>query len=230
MRVVSVFLLAGGTSMLLAACGSSVSSLDDFEARSSYAIGMDVGRSVKATKADINQDALVQGLLDILNDRDPRLTPEEAAATLQEFGSRLQQAQAGAAQELAEKNRRDGDAFLAENATKEGVTVTASGLQYEVLTAGDGPRPKATDRVRVHYRGTFTDGTEFENSRTGGGPVTFPVNGVISGWTEGLQLMPVGSTYRFAIPSDLAYGEAGSRGMEPNRTLVFEVELLEILP
>jgi FKBP-type peptidyl-prolyl cis-trans isomerase len=129
---------------------------------------------------------------------------------------------------MAGTNAAAGEAFLLENRMKEGVQVTESGLQYEVISAGEGPKPAATDRVRVHYRGTTLNGEEFDSSYSRGEPATFVLNQVIPGWTEGVQLMPVGSKYKFYIPSDLAYGPGGSRGIEPNSTLIFEVELLGI--
>ena len=132
--------------------------------------------------------------------------------------------------ETAEKNKIEGDAFLAENKNKEGVKTTESGLQYEVITAGEGSKPKATDQVSVHYVGTLIDGTEFDSSHKRGQPATFFLNRVVKGWTEGLQLMPVGSKYRFYIPSELGYGERGAGPkIGPNATLTFEVELLEIV-
>jgi len=148
-----------------------------------------------------------------------RAKQEEAAAA--------QQAELAAA---GEKNKVDGEAFLAANAQKDGVVVTDTGLQYKVITAGDGAKPQATDTVTVHYRGTLIDGTEFDSSYSRGEPATFPVQGVISGWVEALQLMSVGDKYELTIPSDLAYGPAGTGGdIGPNATLIFEVELLEIV-
>jgi FKBP-type peptidyl-prolyl cis-trans isomerase len=128
------------------------------------------------------------------------------------------------------KSKKEGEDFLAANKSKEGVKTTASGLQYKVLKEGKGPKPKSTDTVKVHYRGTLLDGTEFDSSYKRGEPVEFPLDQVIKGWTEGLQLMPAGSKYQFWIPANLAYGEPGNRGIPPNSTLIFEVELLEIVP
>jgi FKBP-type peptidyl-prolyl cis-trans isomerase len=131
-------------------------------------------------------------------------------------------------EQAAAKNAAAGEAFLLDNRIREGVVVTESGLQYEVLTQGDGPRPAASDRVTVHYRGTLLDGQEFDSSYSRGEPATFVLDQVIPGWTEGVQLMPVGSKYKFFIPANLAYGPAGGRSIEPNATLIFEVELLGI--
>lgn len=196
----------------------------------SYMIGMDVGQNLGQFKDEVDVDVLVRGLRDAMDGKETQLTQEQAAEVRQQFMQRMQaQAQQQRVQ-AAETNRAEGEAFLAENGKKAGVTTTDSGLQYEVITAGDGPRPKATDRVRVHYVGTLLDGTKFDSSIDRGEPAEFPLNGVIPGWTEGLQLMPVGSKYKFYIPSELAYGEQGTPGpIGPNATLTFEVELLEIV-
>ncbi|MBW2412326.1 MAG: FKBP-type peptidyl-prolyl cis-trans isomerase, partial [Deltaproteobacteria bacterium] len=147
----------------------------------------------------------------------------------QEFSRQVQESRQTQMAALSEKNRADGEAFLAANKNKEGVVTTASGLQYKVLKKGDGPKPQNNDRVSVHYRGTLLDGTEFDSSYKRGKPATFQVNGVIRGWTEALQLMNVGSKYQLFIPSDLAYGTRGAgRKIGPNSTLIFDVELLGI--
>lgn len=218
------------TATMMACGGGTVDKVESFEERSSYAVGMDIGRSLSQTGAEFEQDALFQGIRDVLMERDLLLTDEEQRSLLQELSARMQQSQMEERTALAEQNLKEGQEFLAANKEREGITTTESGLQYEVLEEGDGPHPTAAQRVRVHYRGTFTDGSQFESSYDTGNPVEFAVGEVIAGWAEGLQLMSVGSKYRFFIPSDLAYGEMGSRrGMEPNRTLIFEVELLEIL-
>ena len=186
-----------------------------------YAIGPSLGQ----IKDDIALDALFAAVSDVFGQRELRFSREQAMAELQAF------AQAKAAR-VSEENRRAGAEFLAANKAKPGVITTASGLQYQVLTAGNGPQPTASSRVRVHYVGKLLDGTEFDSSVARGEPAEFGLNQVIAGWTEGVALMPVGSKYRFWIPSDLAYGANGAPGgkIGPDATLTFDVELLGILP
>jgi FKBP-type peptidyl-prolyl cis-trans isomerase len=157
-------------------------------------------------------------------------TPALSDQEMQDAMMSLQKEMQNKAAELGVKSKKEGEDFLAANKSKEGVKTTASGLQYKVLKEGKGPKPKSTDTVKVHYRGTLLDGTEFDSSYKRGEPVEFPLDQVIKGWTEGLQLMPAGSKYQFWIPANLAYGEPGNRGIPPNSTLIFEVELLEIVP
>ncbi len=195
----------------------------------SYMLGMDVGNSIKRMNLEFDVDLFKQALNDVLEDRETQLTPEEAAQIKQAFMSKLQDQRQAAIKAVADQNQADSEAFLAENKSKDGVQTTESGLQYKVLQEGDGPKPQATDKVTVHYRGTLIDGAEFDSSYGRGQPTSFPVNGVIPGWSEALQLMPVGSTYKLFIPSALAYGERGAGGrIGPNQALVFEVELLGI--
>lgn len=203
--------------------------MGSFADSSSYALGLDIGNSLERMNADLDLPSLLKGLSDVLEEKEPLLTPGESAEILQLFGQRLQE-QAGADRaEALERNRAEGAAFLAENGEKDGVMTTASGLQYEVMTEGDGPTPTVTDRVTVHYLGTLIDGTKFDSSYDRNEPATFAVTGVISGWTEALQLMNVGGKYRLFVPSDLAYGDAGTGPViEPNATLIFEIELLSI--
>jgi FKBP-type peptidyl-prolyl cis-trans isomerase len=184
-----------------------------------YAVGVSIGKNVAGIKDEINPARVISGIKDQLAGK-PKMDPDTMRAAL----SALSQAQGA-------KNKAAGQAFLAENQKKPGVKVTASGLQYEALTQGTGKTPKATSTVKVNYRGTLIDGKEFDASEKHGGPATFPVNGVIRGWTEALQLMPVGSKYRLVIPSDLAYGPQGTPngGIGPDSVLVFEVELLAIV-
>jgi FKBP-type peptidyl-prolyl cis-trans isomerase len=180
-------------------------------------------------QAEVDLPALMQGLSDLLSERELLMDEEEMAQVLREFATRMQQAAAERQAELAETNRVEGEAFLAENKAREGVMTTATGLQYEVLTQGEGNMPSETDEVTVNYRGTLLDGTEFDSTDRGGQPATFAVNGVIPGWTEVLQLMNVGSKFRVVVPPDLAYGARGNgQTIGPNATLVFEIELLEI--
>ena len=197
--------------------------------RFSYALGLDIGASLKELETDIDLPSFIAGLQDTLEGRKLLLTPEQVVEVRKEFARKMQEKQAQKSKDIAEKNRKEGEAFLTENKKKEGIVTTGSGLQVVVLDEGDGPKPKATDQVKVHYRGTLLDGTEFDSSYKRGQPVTFPVNGVIAGWTEALQLMKVGSKVRLFIPSNLAYGERGSgQRIGPNATLIFEVELLGI--
>ena len=189
----------------------------------SYSLGVSVAKSVKAQGLEeINADAVAQAFSDVFEGKDLAITEEEAGQILQDYFTKL----AGKAQEA---NVSAGKEFLAENAKRDGVITTASGLQYEVLTAGEGDSPKETDQVSVHYHGTLIDGTVFDSSVERGQPATFPVNGVIAGWVEALQLMNPGAKFKLFIPSDLAYGERGAGQMiGPNSTLIFEVELLSI--
>ena len=210
--------------------------LDTEQDKLSYVIGMDIGNSLKQLNAEFNLEAMALGIKAVLESETPLLDQAEAEQIKQAFFQKVQaeaqQKAAAAAEEQAaagQKNLQAGQAFLTENKTKEGIVETASGLQYQVLQEGDGPKPKASDTVTVHYRGTLLDGNEFDSSYSRGQPATFGLNQVIAGWTEGVQLMPVGSKYKFFIPSNLAYGEQGAGGrIGPNETLIFEVELLEI--
>jgi len=203
--------------------------LDSLEKRASYALGMNMAQSMKAQDVPIDMELLIQGLRDAFAGAETRLSAEQVQQTLQEFQQMMMQRQQEARAAQGEKNKQEAEAFFAENKTKDGVVTTDSGLQYMVLEAGDGPKPTATDRVSVHYKGMLLDGTQFDSSYDRGQPATFPVNGVIQGWQEAVQLMPVGSKYKLWIPSDLAYG-AGGQGpvIGPNAALVFEVELLSI--
>ena len=204
--------------------------LNSQDQKFSYAVGVDIARSLEQVKDRIDVDAMTAAMRDVLGGADVRLTTEDMNAAKTAVSNQLQAAEREAADAAKAQAIAKGTKFMEDNAAREGVQTTDSGLQYEVLEQGDGPKPEATDRVKVHYEGTLTDGTVFDSSYERGDPTSFPLNGVIKGWTEGLQLMPVGSTYRFVIPSDLAYGERGAGGrIGPNETLVFKVELLEIL-
>ena len=197
--------------------------------KASYALGMQIGDHVKGLPAEIDLELFLRGVRDTVSGSPPLLTPSEAHQVQQRFFSRTQAKQGKRWEELGIKNKQDGTAFLAANGKKPGVKTTRSGLQYLVLDEGDGEKPRKKDRVRVHYRGTLIDGKEFDSSYSRGEPTTFQLHRVIPGWTEAIQLMPVGSKYRLFIPPELAYGERGA-GPEigPHATLVFEVELLGI--
>jgi len=191
----------------------------------SYIIGLDMGKNLKNQSIDIDQAALAKGIKDALSGGKSSLTDEEIRQTMAVF----QQEMMARSQALGEKNKKEGEAFLAENKKKQGVITLPSGLQYKVVSAGKGKKPKPTDTVTVQYRGTLIDGTEFDSSYRRGQPATFPVNGVIPGWTEALGLMQEGAKWQIFVPSNLAYGEKGAGGqIGPNATLIFEVELISI--
>lgn len=203
--------------------------LETSKERLSYALGMDIASFLKTLGTEIDVAVFVQGLQDSFEGKETLLTGEEAAEIKNDFVRRRQEGRAEEMKKLAEENRKEGEAFLAKNKKQKGVMTTASGLQYTVLEEGKGPKPKKSDRVRVHYRGMLLDGTEFDSSYKRGQPATFPLTGVIPGWTEGLQLMKVGSKYKLFVPSNIAYGERGRPPrIGPNATLIFEVELLGI--
>jgi FKBP-type peptidyl-prolyl cis-trans isomerase FklB len=195
----------------------------------SYAIGADLAGRLKSQSIDVDPALVARGLRDIFAGTKPLLAPDEVRAAIMDLQNQLRQKQMLAAKAASEENKKEGEAFLAENKGKEGVTTLPSGLQYKVLQTGTGDKPKPTDTVVCNYRGTLINGKEFDSSYKRGQPATFPVSGVIKGWTEALQLMPVGSKWQLFIPPDLAYGERGAGGdIGPNATLIFEVELLSI--
>lgn len=195
----------------------------------SYSIGMDIGGNLKQGSVDVDPDLLAKGLKDSYGGRKTILTEVEARKTIQDFQQTLTAKRAETMQKAAEKNKAAGKKFLAENAGKPGVKTLPSGLQYREITAGTGKTPKATDTVTVNYRGTLIEGKEFDSSYKRGTPATFPVSGVIAGWTEALQLMREGAKWQLFIPSNLAYGERGAGGdIGPNATLIFEVELISV--
>ena len=216
--------------LLLAGCGSEKDSLDNFEQKYSYALGQDIGRSLKNLPMDIEMEYMFQGVRDALADEQKNLlSDEEMTAVMKEFAVKMQEAQKEKRETAAKDNEDKGKAFRDENAKKDGVTTTESGLQIETISEGKGAKPKATDTVTVHYVGTLIDGKEFDSSVKRGQPATFPLTGVIKGWTEGLQLMNVGGKYKLVVPPDLAYGPNGAGQLiGPNATLVFEVELISI--
>jgi FKBP-type peptidyl-prolyl cis-trans isomerase FklB len=194
----------------------------------SYAIGVNLGTSFQKEELDIDQKALTQGLADALAGK-PALDPSEVQSTLMKFQQEMMSKQQAKMQVEGEKNLKDGDAFLAANAKKDGIKTTASGLQYKVVKSGTGASPTAADTVKVNYEGTLIDGTVFDSSIKRGEPASFPVNRVIPGWTEALQLMKVGDKWKVFIPAKLAYGERSpSPTIPPNSTLIFDVELLSI--
>jgi len=197
----------------------------------SYAIGADLGNKLKQSQIDVDPAALNRGMKDVLTGGKPAMSDDEIRATLMDLTKELQEKQTAANKEKTDKNKKEGSDFLAANKSKEGVVTTASGLQYKILKSGDGPKPTAGDTVVCNYKGTLIDGKEFDSSYKRGQPATFPVGGVIKGWTEALQLMPVGSKWQLFIPSDLAYGDRqAGPDITPGSTLIFEVELMSIQP
>ncbi len=219
------FSLALATVFLAQALPAQDKSIDlkDQKDKVSYSIGLNIGFSLSRQGLPLNMDALDAGIRDAMANK-PRMTETEVRDTMQAFEKDMTEKQKAA----GEKNAADGAKFLEENKKKEGVKSTPSGLQYKVIKEGTGPQPKPTDMVTVNYRGTLINGSEFDSSYKRNEPATFPLNGVIKGWTEGLQLMKKGAKYQFFIPANLAYGERSpGAGIPPNSTLIFEVELLD---
>lgn len=205
--------------------------LKDQKDKASYSIGYDIGSTFKKQNVELNPDALFTGLKEGLAGKEALLTKEEREKTLEVFQKEMMEKQVAASKEAGTKNAAEGEKFLAENKKKDGVKTTTSGLQYKVLKEGSGPSPKETDTVVTNYKGTLLDGTEFDSSYKRNEPASFPVNRVIKGWTEALQLMKPGAKYQLFIPSALAYGERGAgRDIGPNAALIFEVELLSVKP
>ena len=204
--------------------------LKDLKQKASYSYGYNMGRTLKAQAIDLDPELIARGLADGFGGGAAALKDEEIQACLQAFGKQLQAKQASMAGKAATSNKLEGEKFLAENKKKPGVTSLPSGLQIKVLKQGTGPKPKESDTVTVHYEGKLIDGTVFDSSLKRGEPISFPVTGVIAGWTEALKLMPVGSTWQLFIPSNLAYGENPRPGgpIGPNAVLTFEVRLIKI--
>ncbi len=222
-------------STLLAGCsgggaGSFDSApLDTGDQKASYGMGLNVGTQIVDAKDRLDRAAFMRGVEDALQSRDPAISREEIQASLQAFATEIQAVAAAERESAAADNLALGETFLAENGAKEGVVITESGLQYEVLREGEGASPGPDDEVNLHYRGTLIDGTEFDASY-GGAPATFGVGAVIPGFSEALQLMTEGSHYRIVIPSDIAYGRQGAGAdIGPNAVLIFEIELFEIV-
>ena len=202
--------------------------LNTEEQKLGYIIGMDIGKSLRNQGTTVDLDTLVEAIRATYKGEELAMTEEEAASVRDEYVKKMQAAQKAESEAAGQDNLAEGQKFLAENKTKEGVQTTESGLQYKVLSTGDGAKPAATDTVKVHYRGTLLDGTEFDSSYARNEPISFALNRVIAGWTEGVQLMPIGSKYMFYIAPELAYGAGGGGPIPPNSTLIFEVELLDI--
>ncbi len=210
---------------------ASTPALNSKKDKVSYAIGADLGKKLKTANIDVDPAILTRAMKDTLTGAKSEMSDDEIRATLTDLSKDLQQKQAMVAKEASEKNRKAGEEFLAANKGKEGVVALPDGLQYKVLTAGNGPKPAPSDTVVCNYKGTLIDGKEFDSSYKRGQPATFPVSGVIKGWTEALQMMPVGSKWQLFIPPDLAYGDRqAGPDITPGSTLVFEVELMSIQP
>ena len=200
--------------------------LESVESKGGYGIGLQIGQQIIGSGMEVNAEAVARGIYDVLNNNLPAIDLNEVSEALQELTQRADAAQAETFKKLKEENK----AFLEENKKAQGVIITESGLQYEVLSEGSGAKPTAESTVRVHYTGSLIDGTVFDSSVKRGKPAEFPVGGVIKGWTEALQLMSVGSKWRLTVPQELAYGERGAgASIPPFATLIFEVELLDIL-
>ena len=231
--------LALGAAITLPAADTKSPELKDQKDKVSYSIGMDIGRNIKRQNLELNVDVLSAGIRDAIAGGKTALTEEESREVMNAYRMEMQAKQQSQAKEQGEKNRKEGETFLAENAKKEGVKTlpiklpsgTNAVLQYKVMTPGTGAKPSTNDTVITHYRGTLIDGTEFDSSYKRNEPVSFPLTRVIPGWKEGLQLMKPGAKYQFFIPSALGYGERGmGQTIGPNSTLLFEVELLSVKP
>ncbi len=203
--------------------------LKDLKDKAGYSIGVNIGSGLKHDDVDVNIDALVAGLKESFAGEAAQLTAAEQQEALATFQKEMMEKMAARQKELGAKAKKQGDEFLAANKTKDGVKTLPSGLQYKVITEGDGQQPKPTDEVTVNYRGTLVDGTEFDSSYKRGQPATFKVNEVVPGWSEALPLMKSGAKWQLFVPADLAYGEKGAgRDIPPNATLIFEVELIGV--
>jgi FKBP-type peptidyl-prolyl cis-trans isomerase FklB len=217
---------ASGTARAKSATPLTLKTQND---KASYAVGLGLGKSLKRDGVDVDPAIVSRGLRDALAGGKTLLTDDEVKTTMTAVQADVRKRQEAKLQVAGETNKQEGEAFLAANKTQEGVVALPSGLQYKILKEGTGPKPAATDSVVCNYRGTLLNSTEFDSSYKRGQPITLPVNGVIKGWTEALQLMPVGSKWQLFVPSELAYGARGAGGaIGPNATLVFEIELLSI--
>lgn len=233
-RYTGMFTLSLVLSLVTTACSNDSAdknqgALGSLQQKASYSYGVDVAQRLKQQGIELDINALNRGIADAYNGNALILSDEERLQAKTEFQAQLRDSLVKKQQELAKKNLEEGKAFLAENAKRPGVITTESGLQYKILATGDGKQPKENDIVTTHYKGTLIDGRVFDSSYDRGKPASFPVNGVIKGWTEALQLMHVGDKWQLFIPSDLAYGPTRrSELIEPNSTLIFEIELLDV--
>jgi FKBP-type peptidyl-prolyl cis-trans isomerase FklB len=224
-----LFLILLGVTLLVQLCRAEEQvPLKEQKAKDSYSLGYEFGNNLKRQGTEVDVDVLISAIKDGLDGKKPVLSPDDVRDTLIQLRKKLMVLQDRRHRELSAKNMEEGKAFLEANKTKEGVHTLPSGLQYKVLREGEGAIPKATDSVTVNYRGTLVDGEEFDSSYVRGKPITVHVFGVIDGWTEALQLMKVGSKWQLFIPPDLAYGDRQYNRIQPNSTLIFEIELLSI--
>lgn len=223
-------LLAMAMTALVAAPSAYAATLETDDQKISYSFGLMVAGQIKPGFEQLDIEAFTAAVNDTFKGKDPQLNPQEVEAVLKAYQEKKVAEQTAQLKKIADENKAKGEKFLAENAKRDGVKTTESGLQYEITKTAEGAKPTAEDTVKVHYTGTLIDGTVFDSSVKRGTPATFPLAGVIPGWTEGLQLIPVGSKAKLYIPSSLAYGPRGSgQAIGPDETLVFEVELLEIM-
>jgi FKBP-type peptidyl-prolyl cis-trans isomerase FklB len=226
MRVLSV-VMAALVVISLSSVAQKKAALKTQKQKASYGIGMDIGKNFKEQFPDVDVDALVRGFRDALSGAKPAIPEAELASVMATFQQEMMKKRSEKVAAMSEMNKKQGEAFLAENKKKEGVITLPDGLQYKVIKEGIGPKPTPKDTVEVNYRGTLVDGKEFDSSYKRGQPAKFVLGQVIPGWIEGLQLMSVGAKYEFYVPSELAYGERGAGAdIGPNATLIFEVELL----
>lgn len=229
MKHLAVAALCAALVVPAAARAADAPALQGEKEKLSYSIGMDIGATLKRQSVEVDVDSLAKGIRDSYSGDNTLLTEEASRQMILDYQRQVMEKQAAAMKQLGEKNKMEGERFLAENAKKAGVKVLPSGLQYTVITPGTGKSPKLTDTVTTNYRGTLIDGKEFDSSYRRGEPATFPVSGVIAGWTEALQLMKEGAKWQIVLPPNLAYGERGAgRDIGPNATLIFEVELISV--
>lgn len=228
MKSIIVFLLC----FILASSQTAFAEKGELKTRKekeSYSLGWDIGSTLKRQEIDVSLEELYRGMKDALTGNRPIMSEQDMRDSIIALSERVTAKRQEKMKALAEKNRKEGEAFLAKNRKEKDVKTLPSGLQYKILKEGDGASPKITDMVTVNYKGMLIDGTEFDSSYRRGAPATFPVNGVIKGWTEALQLMKEGSKWQLFIPSELAYGEKGSAPViGPNSVLIFEVELISV--
>jgi FKBP-type peptidyl-prolyl cis-trans isomerase FklB len=229
MKRMTLAVLCAALAISAAAYAADAPALQGEKEKLGYSIGMDIGATLKRQSVEVDVDALTKGLKDSYTGGKTLLSEDESRETIAAYQKQVMEKQAEAMKQLGERNKMEGEKFLSENGKKEGVKTLPSGLQYKVITPGTGKSPKLTDTVTTHYRGTLIDGKEFDSSYKRGEPATFPVSGVIAGWTEALQLMKEGAKWQLFLPPNLAYGERGAgRDIGPNATLVFEVELISV--